>query len=258
MVQQLVDVVALTQDVIDRFQNYYGSAIRNNSKSLLLMQNAIWAIFYHVIKGGKESLTQQHRYCPTGSGSWCRYQQDKTNGTKTYSQSNCLPSVFRDELKPLFTRLSKTELLQRCLKGITQNQNEALNATLWSKCPKRVFCGRSKLVSGAALSVIQWNSGAAGIGNILTALGVSTVGINTNMGFRRENIQRLSSAAVKCKSNFRKRRQVLRQTRKIKIIEQPAYLSGAFSVHTIPDKIVKKSPETHSVIKITFVDEKNH
>ena len=59
--------------------------------------------------------------------------------------------IFRKELKPLFTRLSSDELLKRCLKGVTQNQNEALNSILWKKCPKSVFfCGKQKLTACAA------------------------------------------------------------------------------------------------------------
>ena len=174
-------------------------------------------------------------------------QQEEVNGTKTYSQSTCLTSVFRDELKPLYTRLSKTELLQRCLKGIKQNQNQPLNVTLWSKCPKRVFCVRRKLVSGTALSVIPWNRGTAGIGNILTALGISTIGINTNMGFLRGNIQHVSSAAVKLKC-FSKAWTVSTTG-----VEEINHLSAAFRVYTVPEKIAKNrklSPDTHSMISL--------
>ena len=62
-------------------------------------------------------------------------------GTKLYNEDNRLPEVFMAELDPIFQRLSKDDLLNRCLKGITQNQNEAANGILWSKCPKTKFCG---------------------------------------------------------------------------------------------------------------------
>ena len=125
----------LTDAFVDKLQNYYGSAIRNNSSNLKGMQDAIWAIFHHCITGS-EPLSEQHKLCPQGASSWCRYQQDVANKTESYNELNRLPKVFRDELKPLFTRLSKTDLLQRCLRGITQNQNEAINAILWKKMPK--------------------------------------------------------------------------------------------------------------------------
>ena len=54
-----------------------------------------------------------------------------------------------------FTRLSDTKLLQRCLKGLTQNANEAISSLLWSRCPKRVFCSKTKLKAWAAVLVIE-------------------------------------------------------------------------------------------------------
>ena len=116
----------LTDAYMDRIQNYYGAAIRNNPGNLHNMENAVWAIYYHCIIEKDEQLSEQHRLCPPGAESWCRYQLDIANGTSNYDQSRCLPPVFRSELLPLFTRLSKPELLQKCLKGLTQNQNDSI------------------------------------------------------------------------------------------------------------------------------------
>jgi hypothetical protein len=38
----------LTDNVIDSIQLYYGKAIRNNTHSVKAMQDAIWAIWYHM------------------------------------------------------------------------------------------------------------------------------------------------------------------------------------------------------------------
>ena len=40
----------LTKVVIDKLENYYGAAIRGNVGNLRIMQDAIWAIFYHILK----------------------------------------------------------------------------------------------------------------------------------------------------------------------------------------------------------------
>lgn len=53
----------LTDAFVDKLQNYYGSAIRNNSSNLQGMQDAIWAIFHHCITGS-EPLSEQHKLCP--------------------------------------------------------------------------------------------------------------------------------------------------------------------------------------------------
>ena len=52
--------------------------------------------------------------------------------------SKRLPCVFVDALKPIFTRLTNEDILQRCLKGFTQNQNESLNGTVWNLVPRHV------------------------------------------------------------------------------------------------------------------------
>jgi len=129
----------LTDAVIDSLQNYYGYAIKGNTNNLKSMQDAIWAIYFHTISGKNEALTVQHKYCPKGTESWCKYQKDFALKTKTYDRSNCLPPVFRKELLPIFKRLSNTDLLSRCLRGLTQNQNESLNNILWLNVQKEFF-----------------------------------------------------------------------------------------------------------------------
>ena len=44
-------------------------------------------------------------------------------------------------MKPIFERLRQDTLLERCLDGKTQNQNETFNAMIWARVPKEVFVG---------------------------------------------------------------------------------------------------------------------
>ena len=43
------------------------------------------------------------------------------------------------ELKPIYERLSKPELLDKCLHGLTQNACESFNSLVWQRCPKEHF-----------------------------------------------------------------------------------------------------------------------
>ena len=52
---------------------------------------------------------------------------------------------FFHELSPTFKRLGKNELLERCLRVKTQNQNESVNGQLWSCVPKPVFTGKRRV-----------------------------------------------------------------------------------------------------------------
>ena len=106
-----------------------------------------------------ETVVAQHSYCPDGSESWCKYKKDLHFGTNTYDRRNCLPFVFRGELKPIYERLSSRELLNYCQKGLTQNQNESLNV-LWSKCSKRVFVGKNRFSLAVCETITTFNDGA--------------------------------------------------------------------------------------------------
>ena len=127
----------LTDAVIDNFHYYYGPAMRSNKNSLHKIKDTISAIYYHYILCENKPLSQYY-LCPKGSASWCHYQREQVERTTIYySPDKCLPPVFRNELKPSFTRLFDTKLLHRCLKGLTQNANEADNRNnlhLYLKC----------------------------------------------------------------------------------------------------------------------------
>ena len=152
----------LTDKAIDQMQTYYGYAIRNNV-GIEDIACAIWAIYYHMICGpSDESLDDQHLYCPDGPVSWCKYKNDKINHRDNYNRKKCLPYVFRQELVHIFSRLSTSELLNSCSKGLTQNQNESLNNVVWSKCSKRVFVGVHRFKLAVCEAVITFNDGAKG------------------------------------------------------------------------------------------------
>ena len=63
--------------VIDRIQNYYGKAIRNNPGDLKGMRNHVWAIYNHMIEASDIPLQEQHKLCPKHKGGWCSF--GKTN-----------------------------------------------------------------------------------------------------------------------------------------------------------------------------------
>ena len=132
-------------------------------------------------------------YCLSGINSWCRYQQDVANNTNLYNRDHCLPAAFREELKPLFTRLSDAQLLKR-IKGITQNQNEAINSILCGRNAQNQCLLAKTLSVCTAQTVLQWNQGVGGSAKVLQALGVEKIGVNTMCGIRKENDKRIAAA----------------------------------------------------------------
>ena len=73
-------------------------------------------------------------------------------------------------IKPVFTELSKPELLEKCVLGATQNQNESFNNIVWSRCPKTGFCSRVSVEIALYLAVITFNHGLEGLSPLFEKL----------------------------------------------------------------------------------------
>jgi len=130
--------------MIDKLTVYYGLAIRRNSDSVQKMKNDIWATYYHYSSNDKNP---QHEKCPSGEDSWCEWQKAAAaDALKSFKHSYAaLPSKVLEAMKPIYEDLSKDALLQRCLGGFTQNNNENLNQLIWKISPK-AYSGTSTAV----------------------------------------------------------------------------------------------------------------
>ena len=67
--------------------------------------------------------------------------------------------AVRDAVKHIFQDLSAPELLGKCLRGKTQNNNETLNSFIWKRLPKDIFVGPYVLEMGVCSTVLNFNSG---------------------------------------------------------------------------------------------------
>ncbi len=150
------------------WQNYYGSAIRNND--VKGMQSAIWAILYHDASSDQQP---DHQYCPMGPQSWCGWQRDVANGTNKYKHHDVLPQAIVQVVKPIFKRLSDSNLLKRCLHGGTQNQNESFNNLVWLYCPKSGHAEGRVIETAVGLAVCHFNNGMSAEERIMQRLGLS-------------------------------------------------------------------------------------
>ncbi|GFV67310.1 CCHC-type domain-containing protein [Trichonephila clavipes] len=154
----------LTDKLIDRIQNYYGIAIRNNVGNLQKMMSSVIAAFFHCVSGKNNSL---HGQCPEGSESWCRYQRAKAAGSPLKEIEQGLPNKIINQIKPTYLKLCNETLLKKCLHGKTQNCNESYNNILWNIVPKNIFIGLETFRLGALLALILYNSGYAGILSVI-------------------------------------------------------------------------------------------
>ena len=147
----------LTESVINSLSVYFGGAIRNFPGDMDGIFRAIWAVFHHSISDDDQ---HDHQFCPTGSDSWCKYNRALADNVEPPKHTPKLPKDLGPFIKPVFTALSKRELLEKCVFGVTQNQNESFNR---SRCPKTGFCSVVSVDIAVNLAAITFNHGLEGL-----------------------------------------------------------------------------------------------
>ncbi len=231
----------LTEGKIKQLQKYYGLAIRQNTSKkanptqtevdvvVYKMKNII-AILHHSVH--LKDPKKQHRYCPRGESSWCKWQQDQSSGTSTYDGSDCLPEVFLKQLTPTFLALSEQKLLERCVCGATQNANECLNSLVLARCPKHKNHGIKFVRCAVASAVCHFHSGAATREKLLQRLS-TPAGEHTRRASLSSDKKRLRKSDLQATHKEKKRRQgeaILRTQREEALCEAEGvtYEAGGF------------------------------
>ena len=128
--------------------------MHKNSRNLEAMRQDVWAFLKHMVQNDTETLEQQHDYCPKDA--WCNFWKSRDN----YDNVKRLTTVFYDLLETIFQRFSNNGLLNRCVRGMTQNENGSVNGVLWRRCRKTKFCGRQKVELALSETVCEFNTGA--------------------------------------------------------------------------------------------------
>ncbi|GFW34427.1 uncharacterized protein TNCV_500451 [Trichonephila clavipes] len=161
----------LTDRMIDLITTYYGNAFRQNKTCLSDMRKAVWAVYFHIRSSDEEPL---HSFCPVGPNSWCKYQNQVLEGSvETFRHSNKLPVAVMDAIKPVFNDLSQPKLLQKCLGGKTQNNDESINSLIWKLCLKTLGCGRKIVDISTNETIVIFNDGNRGRLKIMQSLGLT-------------------------------------------------------------------------------------
>ena len=219
----------LTDATIDRLQNLFGVAIRQNAGNLEGMYSATLASLFHVAPSKDNNL---HIHCPTGSSSWCRFNADKANNTKLYKPRPGLPMDVILKIRPIYQDLSKKSELTKCLHGKTQNANESFNGTIWDRMPKDTYVSLSNLELGVYDAVANFNIGFKATVLVYEKL-VLIPGKYTLNGCKHLNAKRLKFSQYRSNAGNKTRRQMLRakklrKTDKLKESEGKIYEAGGF------------------------------
>ncbi|GFT76871.1 uncharacterized protein TNCV_4931641 [Trichonephila clavipes] len=65
---------------------------------------------------------------------------------------------YLPEILPIYQRLASSELLSRCVRGLTQNSNEALHSMIWNRCSKENSASSSVLIAVSS-AISEFNVG---------------------------------------------------------------------------------------------------
>ncbi|XP_059147916.1 uncharacterized protein LOC131935516, partial [Physella acuta] len=218
----------LTQTKMGLLQSYYTKAVRTYNGSVQEMSDAIWAAFFHSTSTDK---TPQHHKCPGGQDSWCFYQRSKAKGLSVPSHKGRLTTYLNEKVAPyveaIYRKLTEPALLKRCLLGKTQNTNESLHGMIWSRCPKHIFNGLSRVTIGTAFAIGEFNQGSAATHRFQTAVGCSLSEKGARLGQLRDE-KRVRKADLAIESNS-KRRRIARQLAQTKENESRQVEEGGAS-----------------------------
>ncbi|XP_011871647.1 PREDICTED: uncharacterized protein LOC105564113 [Vollenhovia emeryi] len=66
---------------------------------------------------------------------------------------------LQKNILPIYEDLSRDDLLERCIGGFTQNDNESFNVTEWRLAPKHLNCGSKIIEIAAYLAAGIFNDG---------------------------------------------------------------------------------------------------
>ena len=204
----------LTDTTIDRLQNYYGMAVRQNTGDLKKMACAIWAGLFH-----RRSTDEvpRHQFCPEGEESWCGWQRAeaiKRRGEDAeYKHKDGLPEAVYQKILPVYQPLSQRDLLERCLMGATQYANESFNGVIWRMCPKEVNAGHQVVEMAANPATVTFNDGATGLCEVLKEMGCH-VGEHTKAGLALEDAERTHFADAASMPYQKERRKKRRRKKK--------------------------------------------
>ncbi|GFT20138.1 uncharacterized protein TNCV_1945731 [Trichonephila clavipes] len=95
--------------------------------------------------------------CPTGKDSWCFFQGALSRGEVPGPHVKYVKTPLKEahlaKIMPIYQRLASIELLQRCIRCVTQNANERLHSIIWSKCSKET----SATLRRVTIAVCEFN-----------------------------------------------------------------------------------------------------
>ena len=178
--------------------------VKDNCDAVEKMQNAIRATFYH--KSSTDKKLQHHK-CPPGVDSWCKFQQAKAEKKMKFFKHDytALPKEVVDAIKPIYESRTSEELLQRCIRGFTQNSNESFKQIVWKIMPKTLPASFTTVSIAANIATCTFNEGTRGLLAVFDPMGIE-LGPHAHTFAKEEDSIRVEAANRRSLENTREAR----------------------------------------------------
>lgn len=203
----------LTGITITKLTRYYGNAIRNkdNCGSVQDMKTAIFATLSHCMS---TDTKPQHTRCPDGPTSWCFYQRALANKCNPGSHDENIHTPLAEQvvakIMPAYQRLASDSLLERCMKGRTQNANESLHSLIWRKCPKVTFVSKRRVDDAVGGAVAEFNFGCHAVIPEMLDFSSISPGDQTKKLARRKDVRRVKRSTLRASKGYEQKRRCIR------------------------------------------------
>lgn len=153
----------LTDNAIDKMQSFFGKHIRDNvGADYLTMKKAVMSSFHHIFSTDENP---RHGLCKEGINSWCFYQKALAEGKKKEEIKHKkslvvnLDKEAQKKIRQVYDALTTKDILERCVRGLTQNANESFHSKMWARARKTKFAGLSRLSFVAQSAILDHNYG---------------------------------------------------------------------------------------------------
>ena len=110
------------------------------------MKSACMASMYHICG--------YHDNCPKSADTCCQYYKDKQDNTNYYKSKGDFPINVRRAILLIYQSLCKSDIMEKCLHGKTQNANESFNGIIWNCVLKATHVGLDFISVGVYIALL--------------------------------------------------------------------------------------------------------
>ena len=226
-----VKIKHLSVGMCAQIASYYHLAVKRNKGDVMAIIKAVNAIPLH-LGANDENAEFNHQYCPCEKDSWCQYQSAKFDKRLLPSHPNYLSETAVKLIQTTFAdfKYNKPEFIEKISGGMTSNNNECIHSILFQMVRKTESVGIVTMRTGAALAIIRYNDGYAGVKKVFELLGV-TPGeylVETFREFDNSRIVQSSQIIPNQQKRFAKKQRRSQKVKKQVAKHGEGYSSGKF------------------------------